>query len=583
MTVDFERGVREYLVALYRSRVLDAKGRPCRCLYVREGGRKVLPVQGGFLGAPAAFLALTPFEGNEFYGNQDLLQLALDAGERLVMDHADISRETKPNHFQIYPMARLYALMEGHAGRAVLARWRETMARNLQAVDALIDRVGENLGKPGPWAGTGPNHYFGWFSVGYGQAQLLGEDKLARKIEKAMLRHLAIQSPAGYFPEHHGPATGYQHVSLWSLAEFHRLDPLPQTRKALQRGVDFMVHAIYPDFRGIETFDERNRLGHDPRFQYALLWTPAGRSLFARLLEQASDKARRKAGSCQPLARAVPFTLSELSSFGAAFRSYDHAVATRRIPVADKLPIDREAFAWRLEDKGLVRKQGPWFVALSAYTHDVAQGNPYHLERTQAMSVYHDRAGLIIGGGNDKRAYHTATIHVLEGGDCHYFPAICSKLLVGTAPRVLSAGGACDAVEFDYGSARARLEVRADSARSLRIAAAATSTQTKPQIWLVLQLPIETPVTLQSEGRRLRFKTPGEDEKTKELDLGRSLACPGGWRMTLPKRCTLLWPHVPWNPYRPPLYRETPDRAVALLRVPLHQLGMRSEVLLTVP
>ncbi len=482
MPYDFERELLEYLVALYQVRVMDAKGRPCRRLYVRQGGRKVLAKFGGFLAGSAAYLALTPFEGNPYHGSDAMFQLALDAGERLLLDHADISRDTKPNHFQIYPLNRLYELMGDQAGKARVARWREPMARNLRSVDALIDRVGEDLGKPGPWSGTGPNHYFGWFAVGYEHAQLLGESRVARKIERAMLRHVRIQLPAGYFPEHQGPATGYQHVSLGGVAEFHRQDPLSATKRALERGLDFMLHAIYPDLRGIETFDERNRLGHDPRFQHALLWTPRGRNLFARTLAAARERVGGKRGDCRPLTTATPFTMGEWHQVGAAFRCHDHAVATRRIGVADRLPIDEKAFAWRLEDKGLVRKQGPWFCALSAYSHEVAQGNPYHMERTQALSVYHDKAGLIIGGGNDKRAFHTATIHVREGGDCHYFPAIGTKMLVGVAPKVLVGRGACDAIEFDYGSARARLEVQADSPRRLRIAACATTTQTQPDI-----------------------------------------------------------------------------------------------------
>jgi hypothetical protein len=581
MMVDFERELLGYLVDLYQARVMDAKGRVCKCLYAREGGKRVLPVFGGFLAGSAAYLALTPFRGNPFHGSSAMFQLALDAGERLLQDHADVTRDTKPNHFQIYPLNRLYVLMGEQAGKKRLARWRELMARNLQSVDALIDRVGDNLGKPGPWSGTGPNHYFGWFAVGYEHAHLLGESKLARKIERAMLRHLVVQAPGGYFPEHQGPATGYQHVSLGGVAEFHRQDPLAATRKALERGLDFMLHAIYPNLRGIETFDERNRLGHDPRFQHALLWTPAGRNLFARSLAAARQKVRGHRGDCRPFANAAPFDKGEWHQIGGVFRCYDHAIATRRLPVADELPIDRKAFAWKLEDKGLARKQGPWFHALSAYTHDVAQGNPYHMDRTQALSVYHDKTGLIVGGGNDKRAYHTATIHVLEGGDCHYFPALRSKLLVGAAPKVLSGKGGCDAIEFDYGSAKARLEVRADSPTKLRIAAAAGSTQTEPRIWLVLQLPLKAPLTLDNAGRRLTLKKAIEGETTKELDLGRTLASPAGWRMSLPKGCTLLWPHLPWNPYRPPTYRETPDQAVALLRVPLHGPGMRGEVSLT--
>lgn len=89
--------MRDYLVALYRVRVLNPKGRVCRCLYHREGGRKVLPLFGGFLAPSAAYLATTPFDGNEFYQNDEVYHLALDAGERPILDHAAITRDTKPN------------------------------------------------------------------------------------------------------------------------------------------------------------------------------------------------------------------------------------------------------------------------------------------------------------------------------------------------------------------------------------------------------------------------------------------------------------------------------------------------------
>jgi len=570
MTVAFDRELLAYLVDLYQTRVLDSRGRVCKCYYLRQGGRRILLPLGGFLAGSAAYLALTPFEGNPFCGNDEVFRLALDAGERLVTEYAGLCRGGRPNHFEIYPLTRLYELMGERAGKARLGRWRDTMARNLHAIDALIDRVGDNLGKPGPWSGTGPNHFFGWFAVGYGQAAALGEDGLARKIEKAMLRHLRLQTQGGYFPEHIGPCTGYQHVSLGGVAEFHRQRPLPQTRRAVERGVDFVIHALYPNLRGIETFDERNRFGHEPQFQHALLWTPRGRALFARLLANARQQIRHRRGSCRPFARDVPFTRGEWYSVGAAFRCYDHAVATRAIATAGRLPCDRAAFHWRLEDKGLVRKNGPWFYAVSAWAHPTLPGNPYHLERTQALSIYHERTGLIVGGGNDKRAYHTATIHILEGGECHYFPPIDGRLLVGVASKVLAGKGACDGVEFDYGSAWARLEVRADSPARLRIGLGATTTQTEPRIWLVLQLPIDPPLTLASAGAAIRLGRAAEGQPPRCYELGRTLASPAGWRMSLPPGSTLVWPHVPWNPYRPPDYRETPDRAVALVRVPLH-------------
>lgn len=576
MVVDLPSSLLEYLVDLFSRNVLDSRNRLLKGLYVRQDSQKVLSQWGGFAGPAAAYLAATPRQGNPFYGNESLAQLALDAGQRLLIDHADVTPRTKPNHFTIYPLARLYELAGTYAGRQRLAKWRDLMARNLKAVGALIDRAWGNLGKPGPWSGTGPNHYFGWFAVGYGQAKLLGEEALADKIARAMKRHMRLQAPGGYFPEHIGPAVLYHQVSLGGLAEFHRLRPTKDTLAAVQRGAAFLVRAMYPDMRGIETFDERNRLAEHLMFQPGLCWSPEGRAL---LLREIAIWRRRLLD--QPAGQ--PIAGRGWWNIGAAMRCLDHADVTQTIPVAAKLPIDRERFVWRLEDKALVRKQGPWTYALSAWAHEVEQGNPYHLERTQALSIYHQAAGLIIGGGNDKRAYRNATIHVLEGGDCHYFPALAGKLRLNVAPKVLKGNGTCDRIEFDYGSARADLEVRAQPTGQLRIGLATWASQTNPQIWLVLQLPAALPITLRSDGKRIVLKPPKEAQPAAETRLGRTLESPTGWRMTLPTGSSLLWPHIPWNPYRPPAYLDTPDRAVALVRVPLHEHARRAEVTVSVP
>ena len=173
-------------------------------------------------------------------------------------------------------------------------------------------------------------------------------------------------------------------------------------------------------------------------------------------------------------------------------------------------------------------------------------------------------------------------MHVLEGGDCHYFPPVATRLLVAASPKVLSGKGLCDGIEFDYGSVLARLEIRADTPAKLRIGLSATSTQTKPEIALVLQLPFDAPLTLDNAGRKLSLKKAIEGEPEKSYELGRTLARRACWNMSLPKGSTLIWPHLPWNPYRPPTYRETLDKAVALLRVPLQKSDMRVEVVLSV-
>ena len=575
MSTDLERNLLSYILAIYDQRILTGPGgRINRHLYKRQNGRAMLAPQGGFIGTSAAHLALTSVEGNPHHGREDLLDLAMDAADRLVLDTQGVGRDyDKPDHFVIYPLVRIYELTAEHAGKARRSRWREALARNHKAVLDLIGRSWPNLGRAAPWAGTGPNHYFGWFSVGRDQARLLGDDDAIRKIDRAFLKHLKIQTPAGYFPEHIGPVVAYQHVSLGGVAEYHRQHPRPITADAVERGVAYMVRAIYPDGRGLDTFDQRNRLGNFPRLQPALAWTGQGRTLLARYLTGQHERLLKEGIGRGVEVRRDPWML------GSAFRCYEHVVATRELDLKAKpLPIDRKRFTWRLEDKGLVRKEGPWFYALSAWENQTCSGNPYHFERTQMLSVYHNAAGLIIGGGNDKRSYHAATIHLLEGGEVHYFPPLEGKLSVGVTSTVLSKPGRCDRLTFDYGAAIARLEVRCESDCLLRVGLAIETTMTDAEMALVLQMPIKAPLTLANGQKRLRLPAAKQDDDPKATPLARSLALPGAWKLGLPTGASLIWPHLPWNAYRPPTYRVEPEEAVALVRVPLAKRTGKAEV-----
>lgn len=51
----------------------------------------------------------------------------------------------------------------------------------------------------------------------------------------------------------------------------------------------------------------------------------------------------------------------------------------------------------------LVIRRGPWTVVLSAYTRPEAPGNRWVIDFQSHLSIFHERAGLIIGGGGGKR------------------------------------------------------------------------------------------------------------------------------------------------------------------------------------
>jgi hypothetical protein len=561
-----ERELLDFVVGVFQQRVLTGpRGAVTRDLYVRERGRRILPQYGGFLGPAAAFLARTKMDGNPYYGREDLLQLALDAGDRLVADHLDVGRkQPKPNHFTIYPLAELYETTHDIASAKQRGAWRETMARNLKCVLKLIERTRNTMGKPYPWSGTGPNHFFGWFAVGLHQALLLHDRAAVAQISHAMRLQMRIQAPGGYFPEQDGPVVLYHNVSLGGLAEFHRLRPSAATKDAIRRGADYLMHCIYPNLHCIETIDMRNRYGYDPGFQPALAWTPLGRRLLGKIAEY-----HRRHLTGKPLPLFHP-SFNVFWTLGAAFRAYQHAADPRtpRESGAERLPIEGAKHEWRLESKALVRKAGPWFYTLSAYKNQTV-GNPYHLDRTQALSIYHDRGGLIVGGGNDKRAPEAATIHVVEEREVHYFPPVSVRL-----------SKSADALAFDYGSTQANLTVHVDSDKRLRVQLNSASNMVNYEVTLVFQLPIKAPLTFKSGGRAIRLKAGKENEAAHAVPLGGTIELPGKWRMRIPRGSTLHWPHLPWASYRPPTYRAAPNQAVALLRMPLSAPRWKEEVII---
>ena len=63
-----DRELLDYMVEIYHRCVLVGPGgRIGRSLYVRQNGRRVLRPQAGPIVTSAAYLALTPFEGNPFF------------------------------------------------------------------------------------------------------------------------------------------------------------------------------------------------------------------------------------------------------------------------------------------------------------------------------------------------------------------------------------------------------------------------------------------------------------------------------------------------------------------------------------
>ena len=186
-------------------------------------------------------------------------------------------------------------------------------------------------------------------------------------------------------------------------------------------------------------------------------------------------------------------------------------------------------------------------------------------ERTSILSIYHDRTGLIVGGGNDRTPQYAAFSCGEE--DWIYY---CS-------PRGGSAtvGRGVDMLSLDYGAADLRLSAKVVSDTELTLEVETDLRERRDECFLNLQLPLERvgEVTL-GTGKVVKLSPK---RKLKHHRAGGALNAEG-WRIEAPEDSLFVWPHRPYLPY--PRKAEVPP--VGFLRIPLDPVRSSCKVRITV-
>jgi hypothetical protein len=207
-----------------------------------------------------------------------------------------------------------------------------------------------------------------------------------------MRRLIADQRPGGYWEEHHGPALGYNYLTYHGVDEYTAWSGDPAGTAALRRGLDLHQHWTYPDGTPIECIDGRMRHLHQP-----LGWGTAG---FTRWPE-GRGYARLLLERLRELAPLSGETVARVASACLLLTEGEEAPP----------PQARECYRATLEDCSVVRKEGPWVVALSGQCSPTWEDNQFVLDRQAAISVWHAGAGLVIDGSNSKHQAQLATFH----------------------------------------------------------------------------------------------------------------------------------------------------------------------------
>jgi hypothetical protein len=441
-------------------------------------------------------------------------------------------------------------LLEPHVTAARRRRWRRAMTNAAAGAARFLRAKQAAWGKPGPWTGCGPNHLFLTAASLFRFGQLLDDGALRRLARRAARKLCQLQSPEGYFPESIGPAVGYHQVSLYGLCDYYAASGDDTVLPCIKNGIRFVVRACYPDVTAIKTLDQRQRsgrrLGHvgggGGSYSLSFGLTAPGRRYAQKMLDRTT--------------RRVP----ETPRWSAYYAAGLAAMAALHHPggrPARRLPCERPAYTDRFDGvAGIVRRDG-WCLVLAGYHDSRRPGNPYILDRTQNVAVFHDRCGVIIGDSNDKNHFDAATFELLESGTCFYFPSIDEKARIRPGEGVL---------DLNFGAAHARLSAKIVSPRRVDLLAGAQTNFGDQRNRLNLQIPLGPGAEFRIDGREVRLR---RRKTQKAWAVKKTVEFPGLARIDVPCASQFCWPHRPWNPYNAPTYESGIDAAVAYLRIPL--------------
>ncbi len=471
---------------------------------------------------PLAALWATRAEGNPYYRSADLLTAVMAAGDALIADQ-DASGKWE------------FRKKDGSTWGAIYmpwtySRWIRTFCLVRDAMPAPRRAAWERalrLGYTGiarELAGGRLHNIPAHHAMGlYFAAQALGEPSWSGQARDFLRRIAAHQHPDGYWSENAGPVVLYGTVYVEALGIYYAASGDREVLPALERAARFHAYFTYPDGSDVETIDERNAYHEGVRVPNAgFPQTPEGRAYTARQL--------RLHGKPLPWDEAAALLLwgseGEAAGFDPAGADFDYA-----------LPGGGAA----------VRRRGPWTLVASAFTAPVPKSR-WQQDRQNFLSVFHDRAGLILGGGNTKLQPRWSTFtrgdlsllsHRPGDQNPDFLPPPGLRH-VPSAARLLT--GDDFGVELDYGGVLGRVTVRVRD-----VGRAEVTWHAAPELQGHVTVLPSPAAPLRIDGKnwdRLEAAPfPIESGVTRWLEHA-------GFRLEFPLAATLVWPALPHNPYR---------------------------------
>jgi hypothetical protein len=487
----------------------------------------------------AAVLYARQHPDNPAFGNREMLNLALQVGD-LVANLSERDPEEDRQHYEweIHFWLDAYRLLEGELTPERKEVWRNALERNVRWFAGQTDARIDFPRYQGPFIRTSTNHYALFASTVYLAGRILGdkgwEDLGAHAMHRLASEEQAVDGYWGEFTDS-GPASGYDYLTMNCVAVYWEHSRDTAALHALRRSVDFHQYFTWPDGTPVETLNGRNRhWGVSSWGHFGFSHWPDGRR-FAEFLSQffvAGEVSTRDLGRLSQSAL------------------YYHEGPTTPIPQ------DLPHFVRQLTVPAGIRKSSPWTVCLSGLIEPPSESQ-FTLSRQGALSVYHNRLGLIVSGANSKHQPELATFMETVDGKTTTVPVSSRLRMTDTGDRLGLAHRRFFAVLEVPPAKPENLDLR------IRIIERGRGRMRDAQ--LNLQLVLKAGESLETAHRKIVLSEERVDLGLEEIG---GFVRHRGWTIYLDASARLTWPVFGFNPYRNAPETEL-RHAVGVLSVPL--------------
>ena len=475
----------------------------------------------GYAILPPAILYAKHHPVNPRYHDPKMLALAIRIGDLLAA--ADEKGEFEPrldSDWDTYTWLEAYRLLAPELGEARRERWKQRIVRNAGLLVAnAIDRL-DSPWYQSPYILTSPNHYAQWASLLLLTGRTFG-NKDWEQLGARILKRFATteQSSDGYWGEHNssGPTTGYNHLTLQSVGLYWELTHDPDALAALRRSTTFHENFTFLDGTPVDVINDRNRRWAASSWAHFVFSNfPDGRG-YAEFLADFFDPEHMTMN-----------LLGRIAQDALYYHEGPSAPALQRLP----------EYHFQMNIPAGIRKTGPWQVALSGIMSTQAINNQFYLDRQGNVSVFHQKAGLIVTGAGSKRQPELATFSQTAAGQTTYMP-ISTRLQM--KPRE-------DRLSLAYNTFFSDLYVPAPSENelTLRFKIVERSGPTQNGL-LTLQLILKAGEVLET-GAAKKITLGAERIELGPAELGGWIRH-HGWSMHIDPAARLVWPVYPFNPY----------------------------------